>query len=121
MHVIDEQNQLRRTLPCPLPPTAWTRLRDARPASAVPPPAPAPDAERIVSVNGSIQVAGQTIRVGVVHARKQVTVVLDEHTITVYDNDAPIKAVPRRSTTNLNRTKAHHKIRKAATVPTQRQ
>jgi hypothetical protein len=45
-----------------------------------------------------------------VHARKLVTVALDEHTVTVYDNDAPIKAVPRRSTTNLNRTKAHHQI-----------
>jgi hypothetical protein len=37
-----------------------------------------------------------------------VPVALDDHTVTVYDNDTPIKAVPRRSTTNLNRTKAHH-------------
>jgi hypothetical protein len=45
-----------------------------------------------------------------VHARKVVSVVLDEHTVTVYDNDTPIKAAPRRSTTRLNRTKAHHHI-----------
>jgi hypothetical protein len=32
LHVIDEQNQLRRTLRCPLPPTACARIRDARPA-----------------------------------------------------------------------------------------
>jgi hypothetical protein len=63
-----------------------------------------------VSINGSIQVAGQKIQVGKIHARKLVTVVLDEHTVTVYNNDTPIKAVPRRSTTNLNRTKAHHRI-----------
>jgi cyanophycinase-like exopeptidase len=42
--------------------------------------------------------------------RKLVTVALDEHTVTVYDADTPIKAVPRRSTTNLNRTKAKHQI-----------
>jgi hypothetical protein len=110
LHVIDEHNQLRRTLRCPLPPTACARIRDARPASTVPPPAATPDVERVVSINGSIQVAGQKIQVGVVHARKLVTVALDEHTVTVYDNDTPIKAVPRRSTTNLNRTKAHHEI-----------
>ena len=63
-----------------------------------------------MSINGSIQVAGQKIQVGVVHARKLVTVALAEHAVTIYDNDTPIKAVPRRSTTNLNRTKAHHQI-----------
>ena len=68
-----------------------------------------PTAER-VSVTGSIQVAGQHIRVGVVHARRLVSVVLDEHTVTVYDGDTAIKAVPRRSTTDLNRTKAKHQI-----------
>jgi hypothetical protein len=110
LHVVDDAGQLRRTLRCPLPPTACTRIRDARPASTVPPPADTPDVERVVSINGSIQVAGQKIQVGKIHARKLVSVVLDEHTVTVYDNDTPIKAVPRRSTTRLNRTKAHHRI-----------
>ncbi|MET7403083.1 hypothetical protein ABZS66_57345 [Dactylosporangium sp. NPDC005572] len=110
LHVIDEQNQLRRTLRCPLPPSACARIRDARPASTIAPPAVSPDVERVVSINGSIQVAGQKIQVGVVHARKLVSVAVDEHTVTVYDNDTPIKAVPRRSTTDLNRTKASHQI-----------
>jgi hypothetical protein len=110
LHVIDEAGQLRRTLRCPLSPTACGRIRDARPASAPPPPAATPTAERVVSINGAIQVAGQRIQVGVVHARKLVSVALDEHTVTVYDADTPIKAVPRRSTTNLNRTKAKHQI-----------
>lgn len=110
LHVIDEAGQLRRTLRCPLPPTACGRIRDARPASAVPSPATAPTVERVVSVNGSIQVAGQKIQVGKVHARKLVSVVLDEHTVTVYDANSPITAVPRRSTTDLNRTKAKHQI-----------
>ena len=64
---------------------------------------PANTASRTVSINGSIQIAKG-------HARKLVTVGLDEHTVTVYDNDTPIKAVLRRSTTQLNRTKAHHHI-----------
>jgi hypothetical protein len=113
LHVIDEHGQLRRTLRCPLPPSACGRIRDARPAATIPPPAVAPTAERVVSVTGSIQVAGQRIQVGVVHARKLVSVALDEHTVTIYDADTPIKAVPRRSTTALNRTKAKHQI----TVP----
>lgn len=64
----------------------------------------------VASINGSIQVAGQKIQVGKVHARKLVTVTLEEHTVTVYDAGTPIKAVPRRSTTDLNRTKAKHQI-----------
>ncbi|MEU5949900.1 IS481 family transposase [Micromonospora sp. NPDC047465] len=115
LHVVDEAGQLRRTLRCPLPPTALGRIRDARPASPVPPPATAPTVERVVSVNGSFQVAGQKIQVGKVHARKIVTVVLDEHTVTVYGADTPITAVPRRSTTDLNRTRAKHQI----TIPGQ--
>jgi hypothetical protein len=31
-------------------------------------------------------------------------------TLTVYDNDTPVKAVPRRSSTDLYRTKAKHQI-----------
>jgi hypothetical protein len=74
LHVIDEAGQLRRTLRCPLPPSACGRLRDARPASPVSPPATPPTVERIVSINGSIQVAGQKIQVGGVHVRTLVTV-----------------------------------------------
>ncbi len=110
LHVIDEAGQLRRTLRCPLPPTACGRIRDARPASVIPPPATAPTVERVVSINGSIQVAGQRIQVGKIHARTLVTVALDEHTVTVYDADTPIAAVPRRSTTDMNRVKAKHQI-----------
>lgn len=108
LHVIDDAGQLRRTLRCPLPPTTLGRIRDARPASPVPPPAAIPVVERVVSINGSIQVAGQRVQIGKIHARKLVTVALDEHTVTVYDADTPITAVPRRSTTDLNRTKAKH-------------
>ena len=44
------------------------------------------------------------------HARKLVSVSLDEHTVTFYDNDTPDQGRPRRSTTDLNRTKTKHQI-----------
>ncbi|GIF78621.1 hypothetical protein Asi02nite_81390 [Asanoa siamensis] len=50
LHVIDDAGQLRR----PLPRTACGRIRDARPASPIPPPATTPAVERVVSVTGSI-------------------------------------------------------------------
>ncbi|SCG54737.1 hypothetical protein [Micromonospora inositola] len=59
---------------------------------------------------GGVQPEVTRIQVGKVHARKLVSVALDEHTITVYDADSPITAVPRRSTTDLNRVKAKHQI-----------
>jgi hypothetical protein len=101
-----------RTLRCPLTPAQCARVRDGRLATDPPASASLSESrvERVVSINGNLQVAGQKIQVGKVHARKLVTVVLDEHTITVYDNGTPIKAVSRHSTTTLNRTKAHHRI-----------
>jgi hypothetical protein len=105
MHVIDEHGQLRRTLRCPMPPAACARIRDARPASPVPAPASAPTVERIVSINGSIQIAGQKIQVGAVHARKIVDVALDDHPVTIHDGQVAVAAVPHHSTTELNRTK----------------
>ncbi|MGV9809483.1 hypothetical protein [Micromonospora chersina] len=38
------------------------------------------------------------------------TVALDEHTVTVHDTGTPLAAVPRRSTTDLNRSSAKHQI-----------
>ncbi|MEU2167923.1 hypothetical protein ACH47V_25480 [Micromonospora chersina] len=110
LHVINEAGQLRRTLRCPLPPTARGRIRDARPASAVPPPAAIPKVKRVVSINDSLQVAGQRIPVGKVHTRKLVTVAVDEHTVTVYDAGTPITAAPRHSTTDMKRVKAKYQI-----------
>jgi hypothetical protein len=51
--------------------------------------------ERVVSRNGSLQVAGQKIQVDVVHAQL-VTVAFDEQAVTVDDHDTPIAPVPRR-------------------------
>jgi hypothetical protein len=112
LHVIDEAGRLRRTLRSPLTAAACARLRGARPAG--PPPPPDRDGERVdrvVGIQGTIQVAGQKVRVGRVHARKVVHVLIEETTLTVYDGQAVIVVVPRRSTTDVNRFRAKHQIR----------
>jgi hypothetical protein len=64
-----------------------------------------------VGIQGTIQVAGQKVRVGAVHARKVVTVLIEETTLTVHDGHAVIVAVPRHSTADVNRFRAKHQIR----------
>lgn len=114
LHVIDEASHVIGTKRCPISVTACGRLRGARPAG----PAPAPDSDdtyvdRVVGVQGTIQVAGQKVRVGRVHARKVVQVQVDESMLTVYDGHAVLVAVPRQSTTEVNRFRAKHQIRPA--------
>ena len=67
--------------------------------------------DRVVGVQGTIQVAGQKVRVGRVHARKVVRVHVEETTLTVYDGQAAVVVVPRHSTTEVNRFRAKHQIR----------
>jgi hypothetical protein len=64
-----------------------------------------------VGIQGTINVAGQKVRVGRVHARKVVQVLIEGTTVTVYDGQAVIVAVPRQSTTEVNRFRAKHQIR----------
>jgi hypothetical protein len=112
MHVIDEAGQLQRTLRSPLTPAARARLRGGRPAGPPPPPDPnGVSVDRVVCIQGTIQVAGQTVRVGRVHSRKVVRVLIEDATLTVHDGQAVIVAVPRRSTTDVNRFRAKHHIR----------
>jgi hypothetical protein len=69
---------LARTVACPLPQEARSRLRSARAGTAQPPRLPEPlTVTRRVSVRGAIMTGGQRIQVGLTHARKtaEVTVV----------------------------------------------
>jgi hypothetical protein len=112
LHVIDDAGNLRRTMRSPLTAAACARVRDGRPAG--PPPPPDPDGvsvDRVVGIQGTINVAGQKVRVGRVHARKVVRVLIEETTLTVHDGQAVIAAVPRQSTTEVNRFRAKHQIR----------
>jgi hypothetical protein len=79
---------LLRSLPNPLTPAEQARIRDARPAG--PPPQPAPEpvrVERRVSCRGALNVAGQRIHVGMVHAGRTVVVETADHTFRIYDGD----------------------------------
>jgi hypothetical protein len=67
-------------------------------------------------VQGTVQVAGQKVRVGTVHARKVVHVHIAETTLTVYDGQIPIANTPRHSTTDINRFRAKHQIRPLETI-----
>lgn len=77
---------LVRSLACPVPPEARSRLRGARPGAAEPPrlPESLTVAQR-VSVHGSIMIGGQKIQVGLAHARKtvEVSVKADTYQVTV--------------------------------------
>jgi hypothetical protein len=114
LHVIDEAGQLQRTPRSPLTPAACARLRDGRPAGPPPPPdLDGVNVDRVVCIQGTIQVAGQKVRVGRVHSRKVVRVLIEDTTLTVHDGQAVIVAVPRQSTTDVNRFRAKHHIRAA--------
>jgi hypothetical protein len=54
------------------------------------------------SCASTIQVAGQKIRVGRVHARKFVRVHNEETTLSVYDAHAVLVAIPRHSSTDVS-------------------
>jgi hypothetical protein len=115
LHVIDEAGHVVRTKGCPVTTSACARLRGARPAS--PAPAPDPDGtfvDRVVGVQGTIQVIGQKVRVGRTHARKVVRVHIEETTLTVYDGQAVLVIAPRQSTIGASRYRAKHQIRPPA-------
>jgi hypothetical protein len=77
---------LARSIACPIPHEARSRLRGARGGTAQPPRLPEPlRVTRRVSVRGAIMVGGQKIQVGLAQARKiaEVTVQADTYQITV--------------------------------------
>ena len=96
--------------PCPAPsrPASGTSSR----ASGWPVPQPLPAAslviQRKVSSRGGIQVARQRIQVGLPHAGQVVTIELADTTLRIIDNQGELIAtVPRNSTGEISRFKAH--------------
>jgi hypothetical protein len=77
MHVLTQDGVLWRTLPCPIPPGQRHRLQGVRLAGPAPLPEATVTAQRRVSSRGGIQVARQRIQVGMTHAGKIVTVVIE--------------------------------------------
>jgi hypothetical protein len=54
--------------------------------------------ERRISCRGALEVAGQRIHVGMVHAGRTVTVETSDTTWRIYDGDELLTEVPRTST-----------------------
>jgi transposase InsO family protein len=108
MAVIDQAGTLLRTMPCPVPPAERPRLRGARRASATPArPAGPVTVQRRVSSRGSIMVATQKIHVGMIHARKAVTVTAEGDSFTITADGETVAVVPRTTTREIARYKLY--------------
>jgi hypothetical protein len=108
MHVITQDGILWRTLPCPIPPARRHKLQGVRLAGPEPLPQPSLTIQRRVSSRGGIQVARQRIHVGMTHASQTVTIELGDTTLRIIDQHGElITTVPRNSTGEITRFKAH--------------
>ena len=108
MAVISHDGKLVRTVPCPVPARDRHQLRGARRATTSQPPAAGPViVQRRVSQRGSIMVATQRVQVGMIHARKIVTVTASDHTFEVLVDGQVVAVVPRTTSRELRRYKAY--------------
>ena len=108
MAILDNAGTLLRTMPCPVPPTGRHKLRGARRAPATPPHPGGPvTVQRRVSARGSIMVATQKIQVGMIHARKIVTVTAEDDLFKLVIDDETVAIVPRTTTREVHRYKAY--------------
>ncbi|HWG65124.1 MAG TPA: IS481 family transposase [Streptosporangiaceae bacterium] len=108
MAVISYDGALLRTLPCPVKPADRYRLRGARPAAATRPVLARPvTVQRRVSQRGQIMVATQRIQVGMIHARKTVTVIAEDDSFHLGIDGETVAIVPRTTTREIHRYKAH--------------
>ena len=99
---------LIRTLPSPIPAQARARLQGARLATGeLPAPAGPTVIERKVACRGTIQVAGQKLQVGLDHAGKTVTVIIDDTSFQVLHDGVPLKTFPRTIHKEITRHKAY--------------
>ena len=108
MAIISHDGLLLRTVPCPVPPTVRHRLRGARRSAATaPPPAGPVTVQRRVSQRGQIMVATQRIQVGMIHARKIVTVTASDHSFRLEIDGDTVATVSRTTSNEIHRYKAY--------------
>ncbi|HEU5476127.1 MAG TPA: IS481 family transposase [Actinophytocola sp.] len=111
MAVLDPtERTLLRTIPNPLTTRSIAYLRGARPAGPPPtPPETGPiTVERIVSSSGGIMITRQRIQLGRQHARKVVTITLDQHTIHIHHGPNLLVTTPRTTTQQVTPHRAHN-------------
>jgi hypothetical protein len=112
MTVISNDGELLRTLPCPVPPGQRHQLRGARRAASTPALSTGPViVHRRVSQRGSIMVATQRIHVGMLHARKTVTVTATDHSFQLDIDGETVAVVPRTPVNEIHRYKAYATLR----------
>ena len=107
MHVITQDGQLWRTLPCPIPPGQRHRLQGVRLAGPAPLPEAAIAVQRRVSARGGIQVARQRIQVGMTHAGKIVTVIPENNSFRLVIEGEVIGIASRTTSHEIDRYKAY--------------
>jgi hypothetical protein len=107
MAVISHAGTLLRTVPCPVPARDRHRLRGARRAANPPSAAGPVIVQRRVSQRGSVMVATQRIHVGMIHARKIVTVTVSDHSFQLDVDGETLGIVPRTTSSEVHRYKAY--------------
>lgn len=100
---------LWRSIAFRLSPAKRRRLQGGRPAGRTLPRAQWPvRVQRLTSCRGGIQVLNQRVQVGLPHARKTVTVEIEEISLRILDEDGSIiKVVPRTGDKKVTRFKAY--------------
>ena len=109
MAVVSHDGTLLRILPCPVLVRDRPRLRGARRAASISAPSPTSPVtvQRRVSQRGQIMVAPQRIQVGMIHARKIVTVTADDHTSSSTSTARPSPLCPAPAAREIHRYKAY--------------
>jgi hypothetical protein len=107
MAVISHAGTLLRTMPCPVPARDRHRLRGASRATNPPSAAGPVIVQRRVSQRGSVMVATQRIHVGMIHARKIVTVTVGDHSFQLDVDGETVGIVPRTTSSEVHRYKAY--------------
>jgi transposase InsO family protein len=98
---------LARTIACPVPPEARSRLRGGRAGTAQPPRLPdSLTVTRRVSVRGAIMIGGQKIQVGLAYARKTVEVTVESDTYQVRVEPGITITAARTTSRDIRRHKA---------------
>jgi transposase len=96
-----------RTVACPVPPHARSRLRGARAGIAASPQLPGPlQVRRRVSARGAIMIGGQRIQVGLSHAGKTAEITIESDTYQITMEDGVAITAPRTTSRDIKRHKA---------------
>ena len=98
---------LARTVACPVPQEARSRLRGGRARTAQPPRLPDPPVvSRRVSVHGAIMIGGQRIQVGLPHAGQTAEITIGSDTYLIAVDDGTTLTAPRTTSRDIKRRKA---------------